>query len=864
MVVAHNMMAMNAQRQFNIVGNSKKKSTEKLSSGYRINRAADDAAGLSISEKMRRQIRGLNQGANNTMDGISLLQVSDGALSEVHDMLHRVTELSIQAANGTNTTEDREAIQQEVNQIMSEINRISDTTTFNERKLFRGNLDIKGIENSGQASTGTGTAPSPSIEPQYRIEYVTVEKDIYTPKQLNITITGIPEVKENRTYTVSANESGIRIGSDSIGWDSVKDIYGNSIDLSDVKTGSYSFSFGGMNINFDIDQKLEASEVASAIDDLRWSTKIVPLDSGLFYSMSAFMQEKEGATSRQIRISAQDNGLEIDGQIITWDNFCDKNGNSLDKNNLQNESYSLTYDDVTYSLTIGSKNTADFSEIINTIPTQIITSTSRNVNYGTPINKVAFKSTFTPDDVNKMGNVGNKMFVRADEDGVWLQFGDGATPAYKTEKKSWEDMGLDSTSKKLTYASNGIEFELNITQGFTKAEYAETIDNKQITFDLTGNFSQISFKSGNSELSRVLYFENPTDASLDNPPIVFASEDSYARWLPFAQFVNVPASTYDMNFSANITNSNNKMGYLYNASNGFTITDESMNALHEYFDTIRKDPNFNGESIELKFKTQGGSYLRLQLHDTREDVKAGTPYSFQEFVNSLSGSKVGIVGDTAVFTYTFYDKDIVKPVYKTCQSINKTISAQSSANNSCVIDKIENIPIFMKHDVITETIEVKIPIVPDPEDPPEDPSDPENKQEVESEKLNLWIQSGAEVGDGMNITIGIMDADILGLKDLDVTTAEGAGKAIDAADKATKIVSEIRSNIGAQQNRSEHTYKNVTNTAENTQAAEYRIRDTDMAKEMVELAKQNILEQVGQSMMAQANQSNQGVLSLLQ
>ena len=138
MVIAHNMMAMNAQRQFNIVGNSKKKSTEKLSSGYRINRAADDATGLAISEKMRRQIRGLNQGANNTMDGISLLQVADGALAEVHDMLHRVTELSVQSANGTNTTEDRESIQQEINQIMSEINRISDTTEFNERLLFGG------------------------------------------------------------------------------------------------------------------------------------------------------------------------------------------------------------------------------------------------------------------------------------------------------------------------------------------------------------------------------------------------------------------------------------------------------------------------------------------------------------------------------------------------------------------------------------------------------------------------------------------------------------------------------------------------------------------------------------------------------
>lgn len=137
MVISHNMMAINAQRQFNITGLSKRKSTEKLASGYRVNRAADDAAGLAISEKMRRQIRGLDQGARNTQDGISLLQVADGALSEVHDMLHRMNELAIQAANGTNTLEDRKAIQQEIDQIKGEIGRIGDSTTFNERFFLK-------------------------------------------------------------------------------------------------------------------------------------------------------------------------------------------------------------------------------------------------------------------------------------------------------------------------------------------------------------------------------------------------------------------------------------------------------------------------------------------------------------------------------------------------------------------------------------------------------------------------------------------------------------------------------------------------------------------------------------------------------
>lgn len=123
-VIAHNLLAMNANRQFNITSKNKAKTTEKLSSGYRINRAADDAAGLSISEKMRRQIRGLSQGVRNTEDGVSLCQVADGALAEVTEMLHRITELSIQSANGTYTDDDRKAIQQEISQIMQEIERI--------------------------------------------------------------------------------------------------------------------------------------------------------------------------------------------------------------------------------------------------------------------------------------------------------------------------------------------------------------------------------------------------------------------------------------------------------------------------------------------------------------------------------------------------------------------------------------------------------------------------------------------------------------------------------------------------------------------------------------------------------------------
>ena len=146
MVVQHNLTAMNTSRQLGGVTNSLSKSTEKLSSGYRINRAADDAAGLSISEKMRSQIRGLNKASSNAQDGISLIQVAEGALNETHSILQRMNELATQAANDTNTSSDRNAIQQEMDQLTSEIDRIQSTTQFNSMNLLDGTFTGKNLQ----------------------------------------------------------------------------------------------------------------------------------------------------------------------------------------------------------------------------------------------------------------------------------------------------------------------------------------------------------------------------------------------------------------------------------------------------------------------------------------------------------------------------------------------------------------------------------------------------------------------------------------------------------------------------------------------------------------------------------------------
>ncbi len=146
MVVQHNITAMNANRQLGITTDVQAKSSEKLSSGYKINRAADDAAGLAISEKMRRQVRGLTQASANSQDGISAVQIAEGALNEVHDMLQRMDELATKASNDTLQSTDRAYIQQEVNALISEINRTSSATKFNEQNLLDGSFSNKNLQ----------------------------------------------------------------------------------------------------------------------------------------------------------------------------------------------------------------------------------------------------------------------------------------------------------------------------------------------------------------------------------------------------------------------------------------------------------------------------------------------------------------------------------------------------------------------------------------------------------------------------------------------------------------------------------------------------------------------------------------------
>lgn len=540
MVILHNLSAMNTQRQFGINAKNKAKSSEKLASGYKINRAADDAAGLSISEKMRRQIRGLTQGVANTEDGVSLCQVADGALAEVNDMLHRITELSVKAANGTNSEEERAMIQEEIHQILKEIDKIGSTTTFNEKKLFVS-------ENNN--------------------EDFNIETDV-----------SIDSENENNTAITMTREQAIR----------------------ELTSGNFS-------------------------------------------------------------VGTKD--VEIDGNTITQDTI-----------KRLAAAYSTEY--------------------------------------------LYYRLEEIKDDNTKRAEVDN-LFIQMAENIKGYMIGEtyGASG-----DKTYTQEQIDEMSQ-LTYDHLG---------KLMSNRYTSDTDARQA-------FSTLKHNAG---------FDTLTTPNVPMPSQI----NNLIEYATYYYFGNSSAISH----------------------NG--ISNQAGEAANTATDLLKR-----------KFDS---TFVASKLWDIS--------HPFQDTVEDPINRYIALAG--------LKEEDIVD-----------------------------------------------VPVIPE---------EPESSDEP-TETLNIWIQSGCDAGDGMHITIDAMNTDVLGINELNVTTVEGAKKALKIMDSALQKVSANRGKIGAYQNRLEHTIANEENIIENTTAAESQIRDTDMAKEMVRFSNLNILDQVGQSMMAQANQMNQGVLSLL-
>lgn len=311
MVIHHNLVAANAERMYGLTNTKKSKSTEKLSSGYRINRSADDAAGLAISEKMRRQIRGLNQGSENIQDGISYVQVADGALNEIHDMLHRLTELSIKASNGTLQDTDRDYIDSEFQSIKDEMSRVFETTTFNDKKIWY---------------------DDPENRIQIASEYNQAAKYKSGYNYVNINDSNSHLLTNNGNYKVNADDSGVKLSwtdfnsnahtTKLISWDDIeannyrfnaKD-YFDPADTELFKDGTPVFD---IPVSLTVDPLATRSEIALALNN-------TSIYQGISISSSAQFENKDTAAHASSSL--------VTGTYISFNNY--RNLLSFQDNNL--------------------------------------------------------------------------------------------------------------------------------------------------------------------------------------------------------------------------------------------------------------------------------------------------------------------------------------------------------------------------------------------------------------------------------------------------------------------------------------------------------------------------------------------------
>lgn len=740
MIIQHNMQAMFANRELGITTYSKAKSQEKLSSGYKINRAADDAAGLTISEGMRRQIRGLDQGTKNAQDGVSMCQIADGALEEVSDMLHRITELSIKSANGTNTEQDRQAIQSEINELLYEIDRVSESTTFNERKIFAEKPDI--LDQIANKSTSKMTAEERAYVRRRAIQ------DSFSAQ-------GLADINLPRTSTISADAEKITINGTEINYNDVKNTNGQSINALPLKEGKYSFSYQDMTFSFSVPANSTLSDVITALNGTEFEDTPKYGSSKPFINVSNVHLSSTGRYAEEFvggscSLYVSEVGLRmISGKILDPAH----NVYGIDK--------TITWADLGID--------------------DIYSAQGRSFEFYDSVSGLSFTGTFdsdyTRDEValpqEALVSVGNKLYPR-----IVVQ---------ARETFSLVSTGIPSTNP------NSYPSVINGKQG-------QDISNK-------AGLGSITVSSGsNSGEVQLMFIEKYVS-------------DPYAEW---KRMGHSPLDEYsDMNLTAELLSDSegnpvlritDKVTGDYLDNDLTYINTQSMGSSSGYgYLTFGKNVGVGGNGIYVTLAIKKPVGVSLQSGANKEAL-----------MNYL-GSLGTIASNITV---------------KSCRSFEITESANYSR-------KIE--------DVITFT-------------PGELPLPKEYRDSSQTEKgINtFWIQSGDSKDNGIWLKFREMNTESLDINTINVSTQSGARKAISTVEKGLDKLLLIRSEIGAQQNRLEHTIDNQNNIVENTTAAESRIRDADMATEMMRFSKENILQQVGQAMLAQTNQSRQGILSLLQ
>ncbi len=733
MRIQHNIAAANSHRQLSSNTGAVSKNLEKLSSGYSINRAGDNAAGLAISEKMRAQITGLDTAQNNANDGISLVQTAEGALTEVHSMLNRMTELATQSANGTYDNDvDRKNLQEEIKSLKSEIDRISESTNYNGINLLDGSLSSSEVTLKSAANG---------------------EKEVFIDK-------GSTSIA-NANTRIDATKYECQL---------------DSIDTNSATGDTLTIKFNVEGKEHTI--KLTDNTAGTAIS-LANVQKALTGDTGNVLSL-----DTDAATTEALSVFNQNFTIDNAGKIT--------------------------------AKTAGTANTASISSVI-------ATGTMKFTGGGT-----ASTSGLTATSVTSAKDAGYLLDTSAAATAGTLKLGD----------KSIEITAADTRD---TILSKLVDAGVSASAGAANKIFVvedDAIKAKQTGTGISSSNNSLVATSDNASAATYSITSNAAAGANGANKLTINYVDTDGK-----------EKTKELDYTSTTAGATENNAAIANA---IKADDE----LKDLFDVTS-----SGTAITLTSRLKGENGAVLKGLST-DDATAGVVGKMDVTKGEDKGTVLSFGKDSTGAAGSFKAGDTIKINGKTYEFTDGTAATGKGNTSVSVGTDVEatfkNLQAALEKDGIASKLTgtgatAKLEI-----------ADTAASNKRGEGGLSLQVGDTSESFNKVTVSVDNMNTKSLGIDDIDISTQGGADAAIKKIKDAINTVSTTRGNLGAIQNRLEHTINNLGVAEENMTAAESRIRDVDMAKEMMDYTKNNILVQASQAMLAQANQQPQGVLQLLQ
>jgi flagellin len=839
MRIMSNIPALQSYNALTVTNNALAKSIERLSTGLRINSAADDAAGLAISEKMRAQIKGLDRASSNAQDGISMIQTAEGALSETHSILQRMRELSVQAANDTLTQEDRAYIQLEVDQLKEEISRIASTTQFNKKKLLDGsaavlwssdNLATKAIIKGGLRQVDQ-FGQKAAVEGNFKISINAL------PGQAQIQKSDIFKIKHKNV--IMNLQADVNNGVQTVQVDNLPagqyNVYQTDATSATMEIGA---TYGISKTDFNKSMAISVSPGKidlTTLDNTNILLEVINVNTG----------------ANTVTFRAQVNALSIDGIVHSYtdDNLIVGTGGVSDS--YAKLGYTFIAKNAIALLTKTAANNFSVGNkvVINMSASEKNSKAADGSNAGVNATDIVISAAINPTWPNAWyAKTYDKNGEYKDEKGNVAK-GTPGEPVisaggaiiqnrYTIDAAKVQNRDIQFKNFYLNSA-NGTVYDGNVIISFNNNFEAVTAGTKALRasfeaayigqvaksdvklrdldkfWDANGVFllddpKEITVYQGNGAKTSIMLYATDTLEDVRQK-----LNDAIANGLGQSQYVKTPGAQFASFVEGDTLGANGKV-----VRDGNQIDDNPMSVpgtlvIRSLVPGVGGELNFSGNEDLIK---------ALSLNVIQESKESTYTVSVTDAHSGKNvASSVKITGNIiygVVNPNVDVEFDAMADInVKWNETTKKFELSQANGNYETVIHLADNTTVF---------------------------------------------QIGANEGEDMSVDIGDMSAHALGIDNILVTDRESAARSITLLDRAIAKVSTQRAKLGAYQNRLEYTINNLTTASTNTTAAESRIRDADMAKEMMQFTKLNILSQAGTSMLAQATQLPQNVLSLLQ